>query len=35
MNEVHRLVCLLGMPARFLVKLSQQTFSGVQFKFSE
>ena len=35
MNEVHRLVCLLGMPACFLVNLSQQTFTGVQFKFSE
>ena len=35
MNEVHRLVCLLGMPACFLVNPSQQTFTGVQFKFSE
>ena len=35
MNEVHRLVCMLGMPACFLVNLIHQTFSGVQFKFSE
>ena len=35
MNEVHRLVYMLGMPACFLVNLSQQTFTGVQFKFSE
>ena len=35
MNEVHRLVCLLGMPACCLVNLSGQTFTGVQFKFCE
>ena len=35
MNEVHILVCLFGMPACCLVNLGQQTFTGVQFKFSE
>ena len=35
MNEVHRLDCMLGMPACFLVNFSQQTFTGVQFKFSD
>ena len=33
MNEDHRLVCLLGMTACFLVTLSQQTFTGVQVQW--
>ena len=35
MNEVHRLVWLLGMSACFRVNLSQQTFTGVQYQYSE
>ena len=35
MNEVHRLVCLFGMPVCFLLNLSQQTFTVVQFKSTE
>ena len=35
MNDVHRLVWLLGMSACFRVTLSQQTFTGVQYQYSE
>ena len=35
MNDAHRLVWLLGMPAYFIVNLSQQTFTGEQYQSIE
>ncbi len=32
MNDAHRLVWLHGMPAYFIVNLSQQTFTGEQYQ---
>ena len=35
MNDIHILVWLLGMPACFIVNLSQQTFTGEQYQSIE
>ena len=35
MNDAHRLVWLLGMPAYFIMNLSQQTFTGEQYQSIE
>ena len=35
LNEVHIIIWLLGMSACFRVTLSHQTFTGVQYQWSE